>query len=171
MADSNTNIHKASIEELSEIIDLYSACTEKMNANGLFNWDKSYPGVESVTADIESGALYIYRQGKIKGVMALNQSQPPEYEEIAWECDLPEFLVIKKLATDPAFQRSGIAGEMMSFAENYAAEKHFTSIRLDVYSSNQPARLLFRKLQYKEIAEFLFPGIELPFIAMEKKIT
>lgn len=171
MEETNTNIHKATIEELAEIMDLYHACTKKMNDDGLYNWDKSYPGVKTVTADIESGALYVYRQKKLKGVMALNQLQPPEYEEIKWECELPEFLVVKRLAIDPAFQRQGIGIEMMSFVEDLAAEQHFTSIRLDVYSISQPARLLYRKLQYKEVAEFSFPGIELPFIAIEKQIT
>lgn len=171
MEKTNQNIRKATIEELSEIMDLYHACTKHMNENGLFNWNKSYPGVKTVTADIETDALYVYRQEKLKGVMALNQLQPAEYEEIEWECKLPEFLVVKRLATDPAFQRQGIGIEMMAFAEELAREQHFTSIRLDVYSISQPARLLYRKLHYKEIAEFHFPGIELPFIAMEKELT
>jgi GNAT superfamily N-acetyltransferase len=171
METGNRSIHKATIEELSEIMDLYLDCTKKMNADGLFNWNETYPGVETITADIESEALYVYRQESLKGAMALNQSQPAEYKKIEWECKLPEFLIIKRLAIDPAYQRQGIAFEMMAFAELFAAEQHFTSIRLDVYSSSQPARLLYRKLHYKEIAEFHFPGIDLPFIAMEKVIT
>lgn len=170
METGNRNIRLATIDDLSEIMEIYQACTRKMNAGGLFNWNKSYPGIKTITADIEEEAMYIYQEGKPKGVMALNQSQPNEYEEIEWECKLPEFLVVKRLAIDPAFQRQGIAIEMMSFVEQFAAEAHFTSIRLDVYSSSQPARLLYRKLQYKEIGEFHFPGIELPFIAMEKTI-
>jgi ribosomal protein S18 acetylase RimI-like enzyme len=139
-----------------------------MNEQGLFNWNQSYPGVDTVTADIESEALYVYRQQTLKGVMALNQSQPAEYEEIEWEYDAPEFLVVKRLAVSPDYQRAGIAEEMMIFAEHFAAVQHFTSIRLDVYSISQPARLFFRKLDFIERAEFHFPGIDLPFIAMEK---
>jgi hypothetical protein len=40
-----------------------------------------------------------------------------------------------------------------------------------VYSISQAARHLYRKLDYKEVCEFHFPDIELPFIAMEKEVA
>ena len=170
MANNHSKISPAGIEDLSDLMELYQACTLKMNQDGLYNWNESYPGLATITDDIETGSMFVYREGRIIGAMAINQHQPAEYKEIAWADPSPEFMVVKRLAIDPEFQRKGIAKAMMVFAEEYASSNHFTSIRLDVYSISQAARLLYRKLNYKELGEFHFPDIELAFIAMEKLI-
>jgi ribosomal protein S18 acetylase RimI-like enzyme len=56
----------------------------------------------------------------------------------------------------------------MDFAENYAAEKGFSSIRLDAYSGNSRALNLYERRGFRRVGQFFSPRRELPFYCYEK---
>lgn len=58
----------------------------------------------------------------------------------------------------------------MNFAENYAKEKSYNSIRLDAYSRNHQVIEFYKKRKYIVRGEIFFKEREHPFYAMEKEI-
>lgn len=170
MKVSNWNIRPAIPSDLEEILEIYKACTLKMNAAGLHNWHSSYPDKQTIMNDILEAALYLIETDKIHGAVTLNDDQPPEYKDIKWEYHREPYLVVHRLAVSPEQQGKGYAIHLMRFAEEFARSKNCPSIRMDVYTINAPGRELYRKLKYKELNEFYFPGYETPFIGLEKKM-
>ena len=170
MQDKPWNIRKAVEADLDEILSLYRECTIKMNASGLFNWHDSYPDRATLLDDIHEGSLYILVTDRIHGAVALNDEQPPEYKDILWEFHTEPFLVVHRLAISPDQQGKGYGVNLMEFAEELARSMQFPSIRMDVFTINTPGRMLYRKLNYKELNEFYFPGFEIPFIGLEKQV-
>ncbi len=170
MSSSNYSIRKAKESELEELVDLYKACTIKMNESGLFNWHDNYPNSKTISSDIHNGTLYVLKTNQIHGAVALNNDQPSEYSEINWKFLHGPFLLVHRLAISPDQQGKGYAVILMDFAEELAKSSGCNSIRMDVYTINAPGRNLYKKLNYKELNEFYFPGFETRFIGLEKKI-
>ena len=170
MSQNNWNIRVASIGDIQEVMALYKQCTVKMNQSGLFNWHDNYPDLKTISNDIETGTLYILETDYIHGAVALNDDQPPEYIHINWEYHEEPFLVVHRLAISPDQQGKGYGIKLMEFAEELAVSSACPSIRMDVYTINIPGRSLYKKLKYKELNEFYFPGFETRFVGLEKKI-
>lgn len=170
MNKNSWNIRAAKLDDLKEVMALYKECTVKMNQNGLFNWYDSYPDLETISRDIETETLYILETDHIYGAVALNDDQPPEYVNINWEYQEEPYLVVHRLAISPDQQGKGYGIKLMEFAEELAASSACPSIRMDVYTINTPGRSLYKKLHYKELNEFYFPGFETRFVGLEKKI-
>lgn len=171
MGMNSWNIRSANLNDLEEILALYKQCTVKMNQSGLFNWHDNYPDLETIQKDINSGTLYILESVHIQGAVALNNVQPAEYSIINWEYHDEPFLVVHRLAISPDHQGKGYGIKLMKFAEELAASSACPSIRMDVYTINIPGRKLYKKLNYKELNEFYFPGFETRFVGLEKKIN
>lgn len=165
------NIRKALKQDLREVMALYKNCTVKMNQLGLYNWHDSYPDLETIRNDIQTGTLYILETDRIHGAVALNNIQPPEYINIIWDYREAPYLVVHRLAISPAQQGKGYGMRLMEFAEKLAITTSCPSIRMDVYTINTPGRGLYQKLKYKELNEFSFPGFETPFVGLEKRIN
>lgn len=170
MSKNSWIIRAAKEGDIHKIMTLYKQCTVKMNQLGLFNWHNSYPNLETITNDIEAGTLYILETDRIHGAVALNDDQPSEYKNINWEFHEEPYLVVHRLAISPDQQGKGYGIRLMEFAEELAASSACPSIRMDVYTINIPGRSLYKKLKYTELNEFYFPGFEIPFVGLEKKI-
>ncbi len=170
MNKNNWNIRPAIKSDLDKLMALYKRCTLKMNVQGLFNWHDTYPDKETISNNIQSGTLYVLETKEIHAAVTLNDDQPHEYKEINWDYHVEPYLVVHRLAVDPDQQGKGYGIMLMEYAENLASTSAYPSIRMDVYTINIPGRNLYKKLNYKELNEFHFPGFETPFIGLEKKI-
>jgi len=167
--DLNINISLALPEDREELMQLFRACTSEMNRKGLFNWNENYPDRQTVENDLENDSLYVLRTGgRITAAVTLNKEEPEEYLGISWTIKKGKIMVVHRLAVDPAFQRKGLAKQMMIFAEDLAVSQEYDCIHMDAYSINIPARSLYQRLGYRELEEFYFPGFDIPFRSMEK---
>ncbi len=158
----------AKSKDLPAIMEIYKSCTEKMNENGLYNWDVNYPDIKTVTQNIESGALFILMEGNIKGVLCIDENQPEVYEEIQWQLD-GNFVCVHRLAINPNFQKQGLAYKAMLEVESWAEMKGYSHIRLDAFGENAGARNLYTKLGYKEKGMVhLYPETGAEYMCFEK---
>ena len=111
-----------------------------MESQGIYQWDDSYPTAEIFADDIKSNSLFVFEDGgSCMGIISLNENQAPEYQELIWENENGKILVIHRLAVNPGRQKQGIGRRLMDFAEDYAADQGYASIRLDAYSGNPRA--------------------------------
>lgn len=59
----------------------------------------------------------------------------------------------------------------MNFAENFAHENNYSSIRLNAYSQNKRVVEFYKKRKYFIRGNVKFPGREYPFHCMEKVVN
>jgi len=162
-------IKKVNVSQLEEVFQLIMDCRKAMEEEGVFQWTDQYPTLKIISNDIQKGNLYrLTKNGKIAGVININELQDPEYKQVKWENSDVKIMVIHRLAVHPEFQKQGLAKRLMDFAENYAIENNYTSIRLDAFSNNPRALRFYENRDYQRRGEVFFPGRELPFYCFEK---
>ena len=79
-------------------------------------------------------------------------------------------LVIHRLVINPKHQKHGYARILMDFAEDFAKNNDYTSIRLDAYIPNERVIAFYKKRNYHISGKVFFPGRDQPFYCMEKLI-
>jgi len=175
--------------DVQDIMKLIGFCIKDLKNQGIYQWNDHYPTLDHIKESIQIQSLYILKNkdpsntlcvfGAPKiydfracmGIISIGEQQPEGYEEINWSNKTGKVLVISKLAVNPKCQGHGIGQKLMDFAENYAIEKEYNSIRLDAYSDNPRALKFYRKRNYKKVGEQYFPRRDLPFYCFEKLIN
>ena len=151
------NITRVKTEEIDQVMDLIQAAIEAMEKVGIYQWSSHYPSRDLLLADISANTLYAARTDqKIAGIMAMNEEQQPGYKKLVWADTGGRPLVIHRLGIHPAFQKQGLAKQLVRFAEQYARENGYTSIRLDTFSGNFQAVGLYNALKYKHVGNINF---------------
>jgi ribosomal protein S18 acetylase RimI-like enzyme len=143
--------------EIDPIMLLIKDAIQKMEREGIHQWDEIYPTKEIFSADIAAGSLFAARmEGVIAGIMALNSEQSQEYNSLFWSDDHCKPLIILRLCVNTTFQGKGIAKKLVQFAEGYARENQYSSIRLDAFINNKISVGLYDSLGYqrKGIVQF-----------------
>ncbi|AZO95148.1 GNAT family N-acetyltransferase [Halocella sp. SP3-1] len=155
--------------DIIEIMELVKSCIIDLEAHKIYQWNKNYPTVDHFEGDIENKSLYIFKDGGVnQGIITINETQPLEYKKLNWLINDSRVMVIHRLAVKPIFQRQGIGQRLMNFAENFAFNNDYDSIRLDAYSGNPRAIKFYENRGYKKIGQVFFPGRTLPFYCYEK---
>jgi ribosomal protein S18 acetylase RimI-like enzyme len=135
--------------EIDIVMVLVKKAILKMEEEGIFQWDEIYPDKAIFLSDIVSNQLYgIKQNGSLAGIMTLNEDQYPAYQDIPWT-DNGRALVIHRLCISPDFQGQGLAKRLVQFAEKYARENHYSSIRLDAFTQNKKALGLYDSSHYQ----------------------
>ena len=162
-------IQKAKLLELPEIHNLTKACGQYLAAQGIFQWNEHYPSESVLKADVERGELFVYKeQENLIGIMALTTIMDPEYASVSWLSPSENNLYVHRLAIAPEHQGKGHARKLMAFAETYARESRFSSIRLDTFSQNKKNQNFYEKRGYSKLEEIFLPlQSEHPFYCYE----
>jgi len=145
-------IRKAEISDLENIMLMYKSCVAGMIANGIDQWDESYPNAEVIMEDLIAQTYFVAIENNIiiAGIN-IDQNQDDTYLAIDWEDKKTQFLVVHRLAVKVEFWNDGIGKSLMLFTENLVTEKGLNSIRLDTYSGNPKAMEFYRRLGYREL--------------------
>ena len=131
---------------------MYKSCVTGMIANGIDQWDESYPNTEVIMEDLIAQTYFVAIENTIiiAGIN-IDQNQDNTYLTIDWEDKKNQFLVVHRLAVKVEFWNDGIGKSLMLFTENLVTEKGLNSIRLDTYSGNPKAMEFYRRLGYSEL--------------------
>jgi ribosomal protein S18 acetylase RimI-like enzyme len=145
-------IRKAEISDLENIMLMYKSCVAGMIANGIDQWDESYPNAEVIMEDLIAQTYFAAIENEIiiAGIN-IDQNQDDTYLAIDWEDISNSFLVVHRLGVKEEFWNDGIGKSLMLFTENLVIEKGLNSIRLDTYSGNPKAMEFYRRLGYNEL--------------------
>lgn len=123
---------------------------------GIDQWDQEYPNRIVLTQDIYREEAFIYEeQGELLPYMALNEKCDQEYAELNWKTATP-FVVIHRLYVKPSAQGKGISSKMIKYAEQFALENKYQSIRFDAFSLNETANAVYIKKGYASVGTVLF---------------
>ena len=164
-------IRKAKINELDEIMNMYTSCVDGMQKANIDQWDSTYPNRKIISEDIRNKSFYIFLiNDKIIGGINIDKIQDKTYLDIEWKDKSNKFLVVHRLAVRQEFWKKGIGNKLMIFAESLAKEKKLNSIRLDTYSSNPIAINFYLNLGYIKKGEIFLKPNKNEYYCFEKLI-
>ncbi|KFF11325.1 acetyltransferase [Chryseobacterium soli] len=149
-------IRKAIPADLFQIEKVLEAVKADMHNNNIDQWDAEYPNKNILKRDIESQVGWVLTEnGEIVSYMVLNESCDEEYNLLSWRYASP-FLIIHRLFVSPLVQGKGVSSTMIQYAEQYAFENNYQSIRLDAFSLNETANLVYLKKRYEFVGTVIF---------------
>jgi ribosomal protein S18 acetylase RimI-like enzyme len=162
-------IKKGKIEDIETIMELTKACAKTMITKGIYQWNEHYPNASAFIKDVERGELYVLEfDSEIKGTIVISTFMDEEYKPIKWLTKNDHNLYIHRLAVHPSIQGKGFAQQLMNFAEQYAIENNYRSIRLDTFSQNKRNQKFYELRGYKRLGDIYFPKqSEYPFHCYE----
>lgn len=162
-------IRYAKILEIPEILMLTRACTHHMIKMGIFQWNEEYPSKEAFETDIRRKELFVLElQDILIGCIAITPHMDEEYIPVEWLTPNENNIYIHRLAVDPEYQGKGYAQKLMTFAENYARENRYISVRLDTFSQNTRNQTFYEQRGYQKLGDVYFPKqSEYPFYCYE----
>lgn len=162
-------ISQPTIDEIPQLIDVTKACAKAMILNGIYQWNDTYPSVEVFENDIKLNQLWVLKDGnKIIGSIVISSIIDEEYKIIDWLTPNDKNCYIHRLAVHPNYQGKGLAQKLMSFAEAYAKENKYVSVRLDTFSVNERNNKFYQKRGYQKLGNVFFPNqSEHPFHCYE----
>lgn len=162
-------IRKANITDIEEIMDMTKACAKAMIANGIYQWNEHYPNPSAFENDIKRSELYVIEIGEqVKGTVVISTFMDEEYIPIKWLTENENNIYIHRVAIHPELQGKGYAQQLMDFAEHFAIENNYSSIRLDTFSQNTRNQKFYELRGYKRLGDIYFPKqSEYPFHCYE----
>ena len=131
-------IRCAKIVEIPDILELVKACAKHMEKKGIFQWNEIYPSRAAFEKDISRNELFVLKsENNIIGCITITPLMDEEYIPVKWLTPNKNNIYIHRLAVQPEYQGKGHAQQLMHFAENYARDKRYISIRLDTFGLNK----------------------------------
>ncbi len=135
-------IRKAAMTDLNDIMQIYAHAQEYMINSGNPNqWGRTYPNIELIQEDINSGIGYVICENdKVHGVFALIEGIDETYlviEDGKWLNDDP-YVTIHRIAGD------GQVKGIFACAVNYCKEMA-SNVRIDTHHDNKTMQHLIEK--------------------------
>lgn len=164
-------IRLANHQDIPALMTLMHRVVPLMIASGNLQWDESYPNEDVFGRDIRLGQLWVAEiDTAIAGIAAITSDQEPDYAQVGWDIEEPA-IVVHRLAVDPSFRGAGVARALMQKAEEVAADRSLTVLRVDTNTKNEATQKLFPQLGYQlagEIGLQFRPGLR--FFCYEKRL-
>lgn len=125
-------IRKTTMDDLAQVMAIYTAAQQRMEAAGNPQWPRGWPSEERVRADIDAGISYIMEEdGEIVAVFVLFLGDEPTYaviEDGAWLNDEP-YGTLHRIASN------GRVNGVMQAALQYC-ESVSPNMRVDTHATN-----------------------------------
>ncbi|MBU8892429.1 MAG: GNAT family N-acetyltransferase [Bacteroidales bacterium] len=164
-------VEKAKAGNILEVMYLLQHCIDDFNDNSVYQWNTSYPDYFRLLREVENGTLYIIKyKGVCIGTITFDEQQEEAFNEIEWENKSDKFIVIHRIAVFPSWQKKGVGRMLIEFAEKFAKENNYQSIRLDVASSSSHLIKLYESIGYACAGDILYPKQKETFKCLEKVI-
>ena len=163
-------IELAEINDINDIMKMIHNCANDLISKNILQWNEKYPNRDIFLSDIEKKNLFILKNNSgIIGCIALSHEKDIEYTDVKWLTKDDKNLYLHRLAVDPKFQKKGIGKLLMDFAEDYARNNKFISVRLDTFSKNERNNRFYKSRKYTKLDDVYFPNqSEFPFHCYEK---
>ncbi|HWO76265.1 MAG TPA: GNAT family N-acetyltransferase [Bacillus sp. (in: firmicutes)] len=161
-------IRKANRDDLQAIMSMIEITVKLMEKNQNDQWTGEYPAKDDFQSDLRKDNLYVaILHEKIVGCITIDQEEPEEYSLVKWR-RAGEAYLFHRLAVDPDTRGEGVASKLISFAESIAIKNNVFYMKVDTYSLNQKAQMLFEKLGYEKRGEIYLYGKIEPFYCYDK---
>lgn len=162
---------KALIEDLNEIMRIYTFAQSFMEAHGNPQWPKGFPDENDVKCGIVGGVLYVVTVdgGKIAAVFSA-VGYDRDYDEIngSWLSN-GQYLAVHRVAAAEEYAGKGAAKFIINFAAREIANvRKCKSVRMDTHEKNIPMRNLLTAQGFTECGTITLIRDDTTRIAFEK---
>lgn len=135
-----TIFRQGRIADVPAIMTIIEAAVDRMLAEGKQQWDETYPTVNHIIDDINSGAAHVLLDGDaVVAYGAVVFAGEPAYRDIYegdWLSDGTPYVTVHRLAVAPCMQRRGFASRFLDIVCDMAADMGFRSMRVDTNHDN-----------------------------------
>lgn len=139
---------KSRLDDIDGIMNIINKAKISLKENGIEQWQNGYPNERVIEEDISRGESYVATIGDIiVGTVAITFDKEPHYNELRegeWKNQHGDYAVIHRIAVDNSYKGQGIAGFLISHAEEIGAGK-IQSIRIDTHEMNLPMQSVIKK--------------------------
>ena len=148
-------IKKCPVAEAAAVGKFYDETVKFMDEAGLNHprWlYKIFPSMKYALDAARDENLFVCVDGeKILAAFVLSENPEGDYSKVKWSKNLAtgEFLVLHAFAVAPNFWRRGLGKKIVDFCVNFAAEKNYRALRLDIVPENFPAKKLYEACGFK----------------------
>jgi GNAT superfamily N-acetyltransferase len=112
-------------------------------------WDDLYPAEAMIREDIDNGnAFGMFEDEKLIGYIVCDETCVSEYSSVLWKRPCEKILMLHRLCVSPSYQNRGYATKLIEYAEQWARENGYGTIRLDVYEKNKTIMYIVENLNY-----------------------
>lgn len=162
-------IRKATLKDIDSIMPITKACGRHMISQGIFQWNDYYPNRTAFEIDVDRNELYVIEiDENIIGCIVISTLKDDEYFDVDWITPSDNSIYVHRLAIHPKYQGQGLAQQLMDFAEGWARNHGFESIRLDTFSKNKRNQKFYELRGYQKLSDIYFPKqSEYPFHCYE----
>lgn len=151
-------IRCAQPQDLYSIKRLIEACARALQELGIHQWNEHYPSKPRLEKDIQQKDLFVLeKEEEIVGLIVLTPFMDEEYFPVSWLTRNQNNLYIHRLAVQPNLWGKGYARKLMDFAESYAWQREFASVRLDTFSKNLRNQRFYEARGYQKLEDIYFP--------------
>lgn len=151
-------IRKGLYSDINRILEITLACAKHMIGKGIFQWNEHYPNKSAFENDVNRNELYVLEvDNTIIGSIVMTTLIDEEYIPVKWLTPNKNNIYIHRLAIHPEHQGNRFAQQLMGFAEQFAIENNYASIRLDTFSKNKRNQLFYELRGYKKLEDIYFP--------------
>lgn len=165
-------LHPVTADQLSAAMALIEHGRAFLKAQGLEQWQNGYPNEESILQDIRQQKGYFLTDGTHHmAYMCLDPDGEPAYLGIKGQWLTPmkqQYVVIHRLAFDPAFRGQGLSAAVFALAEDFCREQGIKSIRIDTDPENKIMQHCMKKAGFMQCGTIFFAGSDK--LAFEKMI-
>ena len=169
-------IRKAAETDIDAVDAIYDEI-HRAEEEGLLSvgWIRDiYPVRKTAEDAVRRNDLFVLEEdGRIVGAGIINQIQMPEYRTAPWDHQVPDdrVCVLHTLVITPQAGGKGLGKQFIRYYEAYAKDNNCHELRIDTNERNLTARMMYRKLGYKEtaIVPTVFNGIpDVNLVLLEK---
>jgi GNAT superfamily N-acetyltransferase len=162
------NVIQAKSSDLIEAFYLLKTHLREMYSTGWLFWDLHFDALRN---EIENEMVFIYKADYLSlGLIILSTQESREYRNAQWPFNSEKPLIVKHLIDHPTWRKYGITDHLLVFAEDYAKDHGFTSLRLNAYGNNYDLINTFTHYNYQQTGQLQTPAQQVPFYCFEKVI-
>lgn len=160
------------MEHFPSTNQLYRDVTRDLRKSGIYQWDFFYPNRFIIKSDLKTGNFFgITKDNGVIGAIVIDNKRNEKYENFSWSEPAESSLIIHRLAVHPLSQGKGLGKKLLAYAEEHAMESGFKGIRLDVFSNNPGAVMLYERAGYEERGSVHYPFRKALYKCYEKVLT
>lgn len=165
-------IRKGNTNDIPAIMEIIADAQSLLAGRGVDQWQDGYPTADIIQQDIARAESYVIEIDRsVAATAVISFAGEVTYNSIdgAWLND-NSYVVVHRLAVRNYALRSGLARQMMLYAEELALQRGVNNIRVDTHIDNMAMQSLLNNLGFVFCGEItLLSGA--PRIAFQKVLN
>lgn len=144
-------IRKTKAKDIEDVLKIYEEARGTIKALGIDQWQNGYPSREVLEDDIlKSRSYVVLSEDEIAGTFALIDDGEITYDKIysgRWITgnENRNYAALHRVAVSVSHRGSGVSGEIIKYAADFARERAMTSVRIDTHEGNVVMRRMLEK--------------------------